>query len=52
MYSLSTCWNSHRHTDGRAMLREVRDLGFEFAELSHGTRISRRRGRDQDFHAA
>ena len=40
MYSLSTCWNSHRHTDGRAMLREIRDLGFEFAELSHGTRIS------------
>src|SRR5262245_48049617 len=40
MYSLSTCWNSHRHSDGRAMLREVRDLGFEFAELSHGTRIS------------
>ena len=24
MYSLSTCWNSHRHTDGRAMLREMR----------------------------
>jgi sugar phosphate isomerase/epimerase len=40
MYSLSTCWNSHRHTDGRALLREVRELGFEFAELSHGTRIS------------
>jgi sugar phosphate isomerase/epimerase len=40
MYSLSTCWNSHRHTDGRAMLREIRDLGFEWAELSHGTRIS------------
>jgi sugar phosphate isomerase/epimerase len=40
MYSFSTCWNSHRHTDGRAMLREVRDLGFEYAELSHGTRIS------------
>lgn len=40
MYSLSTCWNSHRHNDGRAMLREVRDLGFRFAELSHGTRIS------------
>ena len=40
MYSLSTCWNSHRHTDGRAMLREVRELGFEYAELSHGTRIS------------
>jgi sugar phosphate isomerase/epimerase len=40
MYSLSTCWNSHRHTDGRAMLREIRDLGFTHAELSHGTRLS------------
>ena len=40
MYSLSTCWNSHRHTDGRAMLREIRELGFEYAELSHGIRIS------------
>jgi sugar phosphate isomerase/epimerase len=40
MYSLSTCWNSHRHTDGRAMLREIRELGFEFAELSHGIRLS------------
>jgi sugar phosphate isomerase/epimerase len=40
MYSLSTCWNSRRHSDGRAMLREVRDFGFEYAELSHGTRIS------------
>jgi sugar phosphate isomerase/epimerase len=40
MYSLSTCWNSHRHTDGRAMLREIRDLGFAYAELSHGIRVS------------
>jgi sugar phosphate isomerase/epimerase len=40
MYSFSTCWNSHRHSDGRAMLREIRDLGFEYAELSHGIRIS------------
>jgi sugar phosphate isomerase/epimerase len=40
MYSFSTCWNSHRHTDGRAMLREIKELGFEYAELSHGTRIS------------
>src|ERR1051325_6255904 len=40
MYSLSSCWNSHRHTDGAAMLREIRDLGFEYAELSHGIRIS------------
>src|SRR5256885_8278049 len=40
MYSLSTCWNSHRHADGRAMLREIRELGFEYAELSHGTRAA------------
>ena len=40
MYSLSTCWNSHRHTDGRALLNEIRELGFDYAELSHGTRIS------------
>src|SRR4051812_16308874 len=40
MFSFSTCWNSHRHSDGRAMLREIRDMGFDYAELSHGTRIS------------
>jgi sugar phosphate isomerase/epimerase len=40
MYSFSTCWNSSRHTDGRAMLREIRELGFGHAELSHGIRIS------------
>jgi sugar phosphate isomerase/epimerase len=40
MYSLSSCWNSGRHTDGRAMLREIRNLGFDYAELSHGIRIS------------
>jgi len=40
MYSLSTCWNSDRHSDGRAMLREIRELGFEYAELSHGIRVS------------
>jgi sugar phosphate isomerase/epimerase len=40
MYSFSTCWNSHRHTDGRAMLAEIRELGFEYAELSHGIRLS------------
>ena len=40
MYSLSTCWNSQRHTDGRAMLQEIAALGFEHAELSHGIRVS------------
>jgi sugar phosphate isomerase/epimerase len=40
MYSFSTCWNSHRHTDGRARLQEIRELGFEYAELSHGIRLT------------
>jgi sugar phosphate isomerase/epimerase len=40
MYSFSTCWNSHRHIDGRAMMRAIRELGFEYAELSHGVSIS------------
>jgi sugar phosphate isomerase/epimerase len=39
MYSFSTCWNSGRHTDGRAMLREIRELGFDHAELSHGISV-------------
>ncbi len=39
MYSFSTCWNSKRHTDGRKMLREIRELGFAHAELSHGIRL-------------
>jgi sugar phosphate isomerase/epimerase len=39
MYSFSTCWNSGRHTEGRAMLREIRDLGFGYAELSHGISV-------------
>lgn len=40
MFAFSTCWNSHRHTDGREMLLEIRALGFEYAELGHGIRIS------------
>ncbi|HCN79192.1 MAG TPA: hypothetical protein DIT13_18670 [Verrucomicrobiales bacterium] len=38
--SLSTCWNSHRHTEGKALAVEARELGFEWIEVSHGTKIS------------
>lgn len=38
--ALSTCWCSQRYTDGYAMLRDMADLGFEYAELSHGIRIT------------
>src|SRR5688572_27881536 len=40
MLSCSTCWNSGRHTDGEAMLVELREMGFERVELGHGIRIS------------
>ena len=38
--ALSTCWNSYRHSDGYEMLAEAAEMGFEYAELSHGTRIT------------
>lgn len=40
MLSVSTCWNSARHTDGEAMIDELLDLGFENVELGHGIRLS------------
>ena len=38
--ALSTCWNSYRHQDGYAMLREIRQLGFPVVELGHAIRFS------------
>ncbi len=34
--ALSTCWNSRRHTCGRAMVEEMLSLGFRTIEISHG----------------
>ena len=39
-FAISSCWNSHRQDDGYNMLCELADLGFEYVELSHGTRLS------------
>ena len=38
--SLSSCWLSSRHKDGRDMLKEMAGMGFSHAELSHGIRIT------------
>ena len=38
--ALSTCWNSYRHQDGYAMLKEIRQLGFPAVELGHAIRYS------------
>lgn len=40
MLSLSTCWNSHRHTDGRSIAAEAREMGFQRVEISHGTSVA------------
>lgn len=51
MLSISTCWNSGRHTDGEAMCQELLDLGFERIELGHGIRLSLMEGVLKLFHA-
>ena len=33
--ALSTRWNAHRHTDGRAMIAEIRELGFSRIEVGY-----------------
>ena len=38
--SLSSCWCSHRHHDGYAMLEEMAELGFRRVELSHGIKLN------------
>lgn len=40
MNVFSTCWNSSRHTDGGAMCDEIRQLGFDCIEVSHGLPLS------------
>jgi sugar phosphate isomerase/epimerase len=40
MIAFSTCWNSARNTAGDKMLRQIRNLGFEYVELGHGIRLS------------
>ena len=44
MLSISTCWNSSRHTDGAAMLEELLEFGFDRVELGHGIRLSLMQG--------
>lgn len=36
----STCWNSKRHEDGGAMCDEIRELGFDTIEASHGLSLT------------
>ncbi len=40
MLSFSTCWNSHRHSDGGAMVDEILGMGFDTIEISHGLKVS------------
>ncbi len=40
MISFSTCWNSHRHSEGASVINEIRGLGFDSIEVSHGLKVS------------
>lgn len=40
MISISTCWNSRRHTEGYAMVRELLEMGFDTVEVSHGLSLT------------
>lgn len=40
MLSFSTCWNSHRHTEGEDLVREFLEMGVDTIEVSHGLKIS------------
>lgn len=51
MLSFSTCWNSGRHTAGENMLREIKELGFDYVELGHGIRLSLMPGIQQMYDA-
>jgi sugar phosphate isomerase/epimerase len=51
MIAFSTCWNSGRHTAGEAMLREIKELGFDYIELGHGIRLSLMPGIQEMFDA-
>ncbi len=41
MNVFSTCWNSSRHKEGGPICDEIRELGFEYIEASHGLALSK-----------
>jgi len=51
MLSISTCWNSARHTDGEAMIDELLEFGFDAVELGLGIRVSLLPGIERAFDA-
>lgn len=40
MLAFSTCWNSHRHNDGKELIYEIILLGFQSMEISHGAKVT------------
>ena len=50
MISFSTCWNSNRHTEGRSVINEIRGMGFDSIEVSHGLQVSLLPGIQEALH--
>jgi hypothetical protein len=44
MLAFSTNWNVSRHREGREIVSEIRDLGFDTMELGHGLSVSQLNG--------
>lgn len=49
MLAFSTCWNNHRHSEGDEMIEEIRELGFDTVELSHGMTVAKYPGLKRSF---
>ena len=49
MLSFSTCWNNSRHSEGDELIEEIRELGFNTVELSHGMTVSKLPGIQKSY---
>ncbi|HUF63737.1 MAG TPA: TIM barrel protein [Verrucomicrobiales bacterium] len=47
--SFSTCWNGTKPGDGEEIVDEIRELGFDTIEISHGTSVSKQPGLQRAF---
>ncbi len=49
--SFSTCWNGTKPGDGEEIVDEIRELGFDTIEISHGANVTKQPGLQRAFRA-